>query len=424
MAPRPARAWIIGVGVLLLLVQAVGMVLWWKLPTWAPLWVAKHSPWAEPIFRAWVVTDGREGEEVKKHLLRRLIDGGAASQGMLPRWGTTDGSKERIEAVFLALDLLDGSAEQLASSAAVAEALRVLHDDCVAVTMLAFTDSDIDTRIVGIMAAQNLRDGRLVEPLCRELDRSPGTGDVFEQGLLEALRLIGDRRAVPSLLAYGSRCVAGLDESALRACLPATAWEEPLAVLQGNDPRLRAWVVDWLAQGTQTWTPENPHTPRIVSAVIAACADPVPQVRVAAIAAAGDLRFSGAVETLTRLLRHPQALTRQAVVRALAEIGDAAVIPAVLPLLDDVDPDVQRVTAAALGKFGDGRVAEGLLRLAHDHDPDVAIAAVEALDDLPLSAEQRARADKADAALLPPGVSPGRKRNQGGWQTETPVRRP
>ena len=68
MAARPARTWIIIVGVLLLVVQVAGVVLWWKLPTWAPLWVAEHSPWVEPVFRSMVVTDGNEGVEVKKQL--------------------------------------------------------------------------------------------------------------------------------------------------------------------------------------------------------------------------------------------------------------------------------------------------------------------------------------------------------------------
>jgi HEAT repeat protein len=75
----------------------------------------------------------------------------------------------------------------------------------------------------------------------------------------------------------------------------------------------------------------------------------------------------------------------------LGAIGDVSVVPALLPLLDDLDPDVRGATASSLGQLGDPRVVEGLLRVMKDPETVVSIQAFEALQHLSLEPTQQAR---------------------------------
>ena len=44
--------WLLSSGLGLSALSITALVLWTWLPGWAPEWVARHSPWVEPVVRA------------------------------------------------------------------------------------------------------------------------------------------------------------------------------------------------------------------------------------------------------------------------------------------------------------------------------------------------------------------------------------
>jgi len=62
VAPAPSRRlplWVIIAAPTACVLTGVFVLLWFKLPTWAPEWVVEHSPWVDPIVRA-VEADHRQ----------------------------------------------------------------------------------------------------------------------------------------------------------------------------------------------------------------------------------------------------------------------------------------------------------------------------------------------------------------------------
>ena len=150
--------------------------------------------------------------------------------------------------------------------------------------------------------------------------------------------------------------------------------------------------------------PENLE--RCASGVLALLADPVPQVRIAAISAAvvlpgeaaraqvraalssedesmrfsaacalGGKQDSAAMPELIAGLR--DGYRRQEALTALMSLGDAAAVPEIGALFDDesLEPFDRTMTAAALARFGDARGKEYLAERLGDSSDDRPIAA-------------------------------------------------
>ncbi len=55
VTPTPSRRlpfWVMFIALVISALAGVFVLLWFKLPTWAPEWVVEHSPWVDPIVRA------------------------------------------------------------------------------------------------------------------------------------------------------------------------------------------------------------------------------------------------------------------------------------------------------------------------------------------------------------------------------------
>ena len=101
----------------------------------------------------------------------------------------------------------------------------------------------------------------------------------------------------------------------------------------------------------QLWPSED-----ILQAVLAACQDADPEVRMAAVQALGNLRFTAPEEqehvlfTLANALADDRATMRLAAAESLADLGEAAklAVPDLLHTLQDPSEEVRRVVAVAL----------------------------------------------------------------------------
>ncbi|MBI3967988.1 MAG: HEAT repeat domain-containing protein [Chloroflexi bacterium] len=161
---------------------------------------------------------------------------------------------------------------------------------------------------------------------------------------IEALGSVGDRRAVPAI-------VAALDDEDFLVRTVAT--EElrrfgPAAVgglsraLRHPSPRVRASVAELLG---------SLECADAVPPLIAALDDEVDLVVARAAEALGSLRAAAAVPPLRRLLRADDWSIRAAAATALGLIGDASSETALRELLADSDWDVRQDAARALARI-------------------------------------------------------------------------
>lgn len=85
--------WVMIIALVICVLAGVFVLLWFKLPTWAPAWVVEHSPWVDPIIRS-VEEEPSLREQGWKRLSGR---GGAVAPAMIAYLET-----DRKEAVTLA----------------------------------------------------------------------------------------------------------------------------------------------------------------------------------------------------------------------------------------------------------------------------------------------------------------------------------
>jgi cyclophilin family peptidyl-prolyl cis-trans isomerase/HEAT repeat protein len=93
------------------------------------------------------------------------------------------------------------------------------------------------------------------------------------------------------------------------------------------------------------------------------------------------LKQASVVPAIANQLRSPDAEIRWQAANALARIREnvAAIVPALLPLLDDKEPLVRANAARALGVAKDAKALEALLKLLSDKDERVVASAINAL---------------------------------------------
>ena len=119
------------------------------------------------------------------------------------------------------------------------------------------------------------------------------------------------------------------------------------------------------------------------SLVSAAPKAPPPRVptrmdRLVRVLALEDTRSTGGGE-LDRLLRDPDRGVRRRAVLAAARIGDPAVVPTLVDLMNDQEPLIRQMAAFALGSIGDRAAVDRLVASLQDTDPVVRGRAAEAL---------------------------------------------
>lgn len=250
-------------------------------------------------------------------------------------------------------------------------------------------DPEGEVRIQAVMALSRIASGETVEPLidCLKEDGYPqldlDTDDMayspcweVQSQALDALGEIGDRRATPAVIEFlesddyedlqesGCRVLAKLDSDKAREFLldrlakgnaltrrqaaralgnlpelAAGNGEAPPEVVEGllralldKEPQVRSAVAGVLARI---------NDPRVSVPLTLLLNDPDAKVREDVAVILGGMRGGDMVERLHDLLEHPELSSKQAIVRVLGEIGDAASFPVLSRLLDAaVDEDI------------------------------------------------------------------------------------
>jgi HEAT repeat protein len=174
-------------------------VLWWKLPVWAPHFVAKQVPFPELVIRAY-----GEGEVGSTLVLNRLVARGNAVVPMLNYYTQHPLNKYRYLSVM---------------------ALGKINPPEVALTLIPLLQDPDDTvRLMTIDALKNLRDERAIPALVSLLREQ------------HAFRM----RVVEALQAFPSAVVAD-------ACVPLLSERNSFALLvlgKSQDPRVPHWLND------------------------------------------------------------------------------------------------------------------------------------------------------------------------------------
>jgi len=102
----------------------------------------------------------------------------------------------------------------------------------------------------------------------------------------------------------------------------------------------------------------------------------VPELRMAAASALGNLDYRESVGALVRALEDPDPRVRLRAARACGEIGDPRAVGALSERLDDEATRVRLEAAEALGRIGSPRAMDALLAVADDPDERVRRVAV------------------------------------------------
>ena len=110
--------------------------------------------------------------------------------------------------------------------------------------------------------------------------------------------------------------------------------------------------------------------------------DPDPRVRARAARACGLIGDARATDALTGLLSDPKAGVRREAAESLGRIGNRQALQALLALYDDDSEIVRRIAVSGFGKFDTDRPVEALVEALGDPSPAVRRTAVYALIEL------------------------------------------
>jgi HEAT repeat protein len=110
--------------------------------------------------------------------------------------------------------------------------------------------------------------------------------------------------------------------------------------------------------------------------------DPDPRVRARAARACGEIDDARAVEPLTDLLGDRKATVRRAAAESLGRIGNRQALSALLGLYEDEDDRVRRIAVAGFGTFENDRPVDALIEALGDPSAPVRRTAVYSLIEL------------------------------------------
>jgi len=330
--------WLIIIGVGLLVVQALLVLAWWKLPEWAPRWVAEHSPWPEPALRAL-----RSGSsDVAETVERRLLDWGPAIAPALRR------AFDRIEPDLRSRVL------QLASALARREGIQpgttfqstdprmlsvaeisATREELVQLALAALQDGSGFLPMNAAYLLMPLQDARAVEPFAAYLNGRPTP---LDEDLVPLVRLLGtlrDPRAVPALISVlpiRHKPHPAVEE-ALAECTTAAAVDAVIVATSHAHAVVRMWAA-------QQYT-RLPQSPAFDARMLALIADPERQVCLAAITAAVSAHLSAAGPALLAVAQHSDdPATRLSAVTALGDLADLQAVDGLCALLADPDREL------------------------------------------------------------------------------------
>jgi HEAT repeat protein len=196
-----------------------------------------------------------------------------------------------------------------------------------------------------ILVLGRIGDKQAIPLLLPCLDHFP---DVLKAPLIEALALIGDPRVVPHLL---------------------RALDDPNSAIRANAAAGLVRLID----------------PRSLGPLIKALQDEDSNVRCYAATALGELKEPKAASAMAKILPAWESLVpldapfMEAVVEALGKLGDASIVPDLLPLLESQHDGVLLKTIVALKKLRAPSASQALIRLLHVPKPTVRRRVLETL---------------------------------------------
>jgi HEAT repeat protein len=119
--------------------------------------------------------------------------------------------------------------------------------------------------------------------------------------------------------------------------------------------------------------------PRVRPAMLEALRKPSPAVRIAALGTLERLADPTTYPEVEKLLRDQNPSVRGAAVEAANRCGGTRAVPALVKCLKDASWEVRQATANALGALGERSAVEGLCMLLNDPDRDVRESVITAL---------------------------------------------
>lgn len=242
MRSRRLPFWVVIVALVACALGGVFVLLWFKLPTWAPAWVVEHSPWVDPIVRA-VEAD----KEVRSEAWDRLAGFGPAIVPAMAQYLETKIPSQR----WLAAEFLGNSEEPTAFNTLlpflsdrdphiVYEVMTMLRlephrpalqrrRDAIVPDLIAHL-GDEGPQIQGKAAELLgiLREEDAVEPLLQLLQEAALNDELVERkaNVIFALGEIGNAKAIAPLIAQitgkMARVLEGYDPGLVRGTITPT----------------------------------------------------------------------------------------------------------------------------------------------------------------------------------------------------------
>ena len=286
------------------------------------------------------------------------------------------------------------------SRLAVVEQLAISGDDgAVGPLIFALKDKDAGVRCAAAKMLMRFRDRRAIEPLMHMLR---DTVPLARASAAEALGHLGDPVAVNQLVGF-LRDSDPIVRTIVARSLGRLGWKpgtDSQRVLQilamGNlnqlvalGPEGVAPLIDLLQTGTTNKqfaavkALAEINDPRVRPAIIEALKKPSMAVRIAALSALERVAEPAVFPDVEKLLQDTEASVRGAAVEAAARCGGARAVPALVKCLKDESWEVRQAAAVALGALGERSAVDGLCELISDPDRDVRESVIAALAQLP-----------------------------------------
>ena len=280
----------------------------------------------------------------------------------------------------------------------VVEKLAAGDDNSVGPLIFALKDKDTAVRCAAAKALVRFRDRRAVETLIQML-RDPAP--LARAAAAESLGQIGDPAALNPLVGFLRDSDPIVRSIAARSLdrlgwIPGSNSHRVLQILAtGNldqlielGPEGVAPLLDLLRNG-----PPNKQLaalkalnqigdPRVVPAMLEALRKQNRALRLAALEMLEQLEDPASYPDIEKVLNDPDPVVREAALDAAAHCGGTSAVPALIRCLKDRSWEIRRTAAKKLGLLADRSAVEELCHLITDPDRDVRESAIAALGQL------------------------------------------
>jgi HEAT repeat protein len=220
-------------------------------------------------------------------------------------------------------------------------------------------------KILGEFKDERREGHDVTTPLVNLAQRSDS--DEVTAAAIDALNEIGTE-AVEELLAEMAGIELGEGQQADWA--RATAFAK---ALDADVPELRMAAANALGDLGKT---------DILPQLIDSLEDGDPRVRARAARSLGKLGDARGCEALIERLQDPKGEVRREAAEALGAIGNRQALNALLDMFDDERPVIRRIAVGAMGNFGNARPVDGLIEALSDEDTSVRRTAVYSIIEL------------------------------------------